>query len=374
MKILYVFRSLAQWGGIERILVEKMNHLVTIYGYDVYMLTADQGDHSVPYNLENGVHFADLGIRFHQQYRYRGVKRLIVARRLRRLFKQRLSARLQEIKPNIIVCTTANYIDINILSELKGSTPLIVESHSIYHKTFGQEGLRYRYTDYMYRKGISKSQMMVALTEEDANDWRKKFAHVCVIPNMVHLNEGTVSSLDQKRVIWVGRFDYQKRPMEMIEVWKKIYPKFSDWHLDIYGEGEQLEELKRVVSAIEMNIHIHQPHKNIFNIYQSSSILVSTSLFEPFGLVIPEAMSCGLPVVAYDVPYGPADIITDGVDGFLIKNRDLNEFANRVCQLIENKELRVRMGQAGVKSSQRYCADVIMPKWKELFESLCQKE
>ena len=103
-------------------------------------------------------------------------------------------------------------------------------------------------------------------------------------------------------------------------------------------------------------------------------MLLLTSLFEPFGLVLPEAMSCGLPVVSFDCPYGPADIITDGVDGFLIKNRDVQAFADRVCQLIEDKELRVRMGQAAIKSSQRYRADVIMPKWKELFERLCQKE
>jgi glycosyltransferase involved in cell wall biosynthesis len=108
--------------------------------------------------------------------------------------------------------------------------------------------------------------------------------------------------------------------------------------------------------------------------YIGSSILLLTSLFEPFGLVLPEAMSCGLPVVSFDCPYGPADIITDGVDGFLIKNRDVQAFADRVCQLIEDKELRVRMGQAAIKSSQRYRADVIMPKWKELFESLCRKE
>ena len=99
-----------------------------------------------------------------------------------------------------------------------------------------------------------------------------------------------------------------------------------------------------------------------------------TSLFEPFGLVLPEAMSCGLSVVAFDCPYGPADIITDGVDGFLIKNRDIQGFADRVCQLIENEELRHQMGQNGIVSSQRYRADVIMPKWINLFENLlsCQ--
>ncbi len=90
--------------------------------------------------------------------------------------------------------------------------------------------------------------------------------------------------------------------------------------------------------------------------------------------LLPEAMSCGLPVVSFDCPYGPAEIITDGVGGFLIKNLDFQAFADRVCRLIENKELRVRMGLAAIKSSQRYREDVIMPKWKELSESLCRKE
>ena len=106
----------------------------------------------------------------------------------------------------------------------------------------------------------------------------------------------------------------------------------------------------------------------------NSSMLLMTSIYEPFGLVLPEAMSCGLPVVAFDCPYGPAEIITDGVDGFLIKNRDVENFSNRVCQLIENKNLRIQMGQAAIKSSQRYKADKIMPQWKDLLVSLTSKE
>ena len=102
-------------------------------------------------------------------------------------------------------------------------------------------------------------------------------------------------------------------------------------------------------------------------------MLLLTSIYEPFGLVMPEAMSCGLPVVAFDCPYGPADIITDGVDGFLIRNRDVRAFADRVCQLIEDEALRRQMGQKAIVSAQRYAPERIMPLWKELFESLLSK-
>ena len=85
-------------------------------------------------------------------------------------------------------------------------------------------------------------------------------------------------------------------------------------------------------------------------------------------------MSCALPVVAFDCLYGPADIITDGVDGFLIKNRDNKAFADRVCQLIESYELRLRMGKAGIVSSKRYRSEIIMPQWDSLFKQIVSSQ
>ena len=133
------------------------------------------------------------------------------------------------------------------------------------------------------------------------------------------------------------------------------------------------EQLLPIIKEMNANIIVHEPTQHIFDRYLESSIFLLTSRFEPFGLVIPEAMSCGLPVVVFDCPYGPADIITDGKDGFLVKNRDITEFADKVCLLMENPGLRKTMGLAGIQSSQRYDASLIMPKWKDLFEQLVSK-
>ena len=376
MRILYVFHSLAYWGGIERILVDKMNYLASEYGYDVYMLTTAQGNHPIPYLLEPLVHLEDLNIRLHQQYRYHGLKRLFVCWKLTRLFKQRLADRIKKIQPDVIVCTTSSYLEINIVTQLKGNIPLVIESHSICQRILGQKGLRNKYVDYIYRRGFSKAQVLVALTEGDALDWDQIYPNVKVIPNMVHLNDGQLSSLGNKRVIWVGRLDYQKCPIEIIKIWQKVYPMFPDWHLDIYGEGEQLQEIEDIVNTLNMNIHIHQPTDRIFDAYRESSILASTSLFEPFGLVIPEAMSCGLPVVAYNCPFGPSSILSDGNDGFLIQKNDQQAFADRLCQLMSDGTLRRQMGRAAIISSRRFEAKQIMPQWKTLFEqtSFSQEE
>ena len=374
MRILYVFRSLAVWGGIERVLVEKMNYLSSVYGYDVYMITSDQGNHPIPYHLEDKVHIEDLNIRFHQQYQYNIVKRQWVKKRLKQEYEQRLAECIRQIQPDIIACTTADHID--SLVKLKGSIPLVVESHSIFLRTIevGKYWLQRKWYKYHYLKVLSKAEVIVALTEGDANEWRKLHSHVVIIPNIVHLNDGPVSTVENKRVIWVGRFDYQKRPLEMVKIWEQIQPQFPDWQLDMYGEGEQLQELEDKVYSLGMNINIHQPTECIFDCYRETSILASTSLFEPFGLVIPEAMCCGLPVVAFDCPYGPASIITDGEDGFLIPNRDIRLFVEKVCLLMEDESLRLKLGKAGSVSSRQYDASNIIPQWKQLFEQLTKEK
>lgn len=368
MRVLYIFRSLAVWGGIERVLVDKMNYLASVFGYEVYMLTTCQGDHPVPYHLDSAVHLDDLGIQFHRQYQYRGLRKILDGYERTRLFEKRLSERLLVISPDVIVCTTSD--PVNSIVKVKGKTPLVVESHSIYSRTFGEKGLRQRHVAHLLRKGLKKASCVVALTEGDAVEWRTIHPNVKVIPNIVHLGEGGVSNYQNKRAIWVGRFDYQKRPMEIIKIWRQIHPVFPNWHLDIYGDGEQKQELQEAISPQDMNIHLHEPTNHIFEAYRNSSILVVTSLYEPFGLVIPEAMSCGLPVISYDSPFGPASIISDGKNGFLVENDNIESFVERLGQLMDNSSLRLKMGICAVEESRSYSAEQIMPGWKILFESL----
>lgn len=372
MRILYTYRSLAVWGGIERILIDKMNYLVTQKDNDVFMLPTCQGNHPVPYVLDSHVSLADLGIQFHKQYQYSGFRRLIDAFGRTKLFEKRFKEKLREIHPDIIICTTAD--PVYSIAKVKGDVPLVVESHSTCIRTFLTNGLYQRFRAFLLRKGLQKVSCVVALTEGDAIEWRKIHSHVEVIPNMVHQHKYGLSSLSAKRVIFVGRFDYQKQPMEAIRIWRKVYPKHPDWHLDIYGEGEQKTELVEVAKKLSMNIHIQDPVNDIFDRYRNSSILISTSLFEPFGLVIPEAMSCGLPVISYDSPYGPSSIITNEADGFLVKLNDVDSFTDCINLLMEDKTLRTKMGQAATLSSYRFSSENIMQNWLSLFSTYCRND
>ena len=95
-----------------------------------------------------------------------------------------------------------------------------------------------------------------------------------------------------------------------------------------------------------------------------------SSRFEGFGMVLIEAMSFGVPCISFDCPYGPADIIKEGEDGFLIKNDNIEGFSNKIIQLIENENLRKEMGLKAKKNIQRFYPETILKQWDELFKSL----
>ena len=372
MKILYLFRSLAVWGGIERILVDKMNWLASKGGIEVCMLTTDQGDHPIPYQVNNKVHIEDLCVNFHRKYQFGYLKRICISYQMLHKYKKSLSDCINRIQPGVIVCTTADKID--IITDVKGTIPLVIESHSICSRTIeqGKPAVLREYRRFKFLESLSKADCLVALTKSDAEEWCHFHHNVVVIPNMLHPCIVKPSSLTSKRVIWVGRFDYQKRAEVAIGIWRLIADRYPDWCLDIYGEGEYESEVNLMASSMR-NVFIHKPTSHIFDCYFNSSILMSTSLFEPFGLVIAEAMSCGLPVVAFDCPYGPATIINEGVNGFLIPSDNMQCFADKLSLLMEDFSLRVKMGQFALVSSDRFTPDHIMPQWLALFDELSKK-
>ena len=134
------------------------------------------------------------------------------------------------------------------------------------------------------------------------------------------------------------------------------------------------DEIMAKVSKMDAGIIVHNPSSELIDRYKENSMLLFTSIFEPFGLVLPEAMSCGLPVVAFDCPYGPADIVSDGIDGFLVKDRNYKVFADKVCMLMNNLDVRRNMGESGAQLSRRYDENHIMPIWNNLFVKLFKHE
>ena len=376
MRIVYVTDSFAICGGIERVLTDKMNYLSSKYGYDVVLMTLYHGPHMFPFALNVGIKHFDINVRLNEQYEYRGLSRFYKRWKLKGLIKCRLASAVLELKPDVLVCVKYEFVD--LLCAIKGNIPLVVESHtlcnaenieitSIFRKMHMQK----------VKRRIRDVDAVVALTDGDASDWRKINSNVFVIPNVVYLNEdASFATCQSKSVIFVGRLSKQKNVSSLLNIWEKAYLSYPDWELHIYGEKGDVEDCiyNRLIMAKDIGVVIHKPVRNqMLEEYKKHSILVLTSSFEPFGLVLPEAMSCGVPVVSFDSPYGPASIISDAKDGFLISNNNEDLFVKRLCQLMSDVSLRREMGKRAIVSSRRYAEDSIMPLWKKLFEELINK-
>ncbi len=359
MRIAFLHTSFATCGGIERVWIEKMNYLATHFGHDIVMVTSDQGNHPMAFPVDEHIRHIDMNIGMHTQYRYSGLRRLQKRRQLSRLYEEKLRQVLADVSPDILVCTSTQ--DMRQLLRLRGRIPVVVESHI----NFSHDGtlwnkLLTRYNNHY----VGKADVVVTLTQGDARNWRRVSRDVRVIPNFVHLNDtGSISDCTNKKVVFIGRLVKEKGLDDMTRIWRQVNQHYPDWQLHLYGEGA-------MDSVPDIQLFVHPATTAPFERYKESSLLLLTSKFESFGLVLPEAMSCGIPVVSYDCPYGPASIISDGKDGFLIPNRDEQSYVQRVLQLIGDTDLRRQMGAQGLVSAQRYRAEAIMQQWDELYKSL----
>ena len=129
MRILYVTDALAVWGGVERVLCDKMNYMVDHYGFDVHIVTTNQGNHPIPFPLDKRIHLCDLGIMFHHQYKYHGLKRIWAYINLTYIFNNRLKSIIDDVKPDVIVCICVELI--YTVFKVKQNIPMVYECHSI---------------------------------------------------------------------------------------------------------------------------------------------------------------------------------------------------------------------------------------------------
>lgn len=382
MRIVYLSDTIVRFGGIERVFVDKMNYLTEEYGYEIYLITSSQRDHKILFPLSPKVKHIDLDIKFHTLYQYHVLKRPWMMWKLDNLYKKRLKKVVQDIKPDFIITETR--WKASLVCNLPGKEKKIIESHlaKAYtgeSGTRGKSSLKKGIGHFILRRSFSsivkKCDAFITLTQGDATDWNIPHK-TYVIPNPFTIYPDSHSKLTAKRIISVGRLDWQKGYDMLIDVWQKVNATHPDWQLHIYGDGPDKERLLQKVNECNLDgfLFIHPSQLPIYEKYLESSIYVMSSRYEGFGLVLIEAMTCGLPCVSFDCPYGPADIIRNGEDGFLIESNHIGQMAERINFLIENEHERFRMGEKARKNVARFSKENIMKKWDMLFRSLLPKQ
>lgn len=213
---------------------------------------------------------------------------------------------------------------------------------------------------------INKCNALVVLTDADKRDWSRFIkTNIFVIPNILTTYPDNITDYSKrsKRILCVGRLDKQKGFDLMIKAWARIADKHKEWKVDIFGDGELKNTLNELIKnhRLKDRITIHPSTSHIYDEYMDSSIFAFSSRYEGFGLVLIEAMSCGIPCVSFDCPHGPSEIITHGKNGLLVPNGNIIEFANSLDWMMNNYEQRRSMSINARISSQKYHRDNIMP-------------
>jgi glycosyltransferase involved in cell wall biosynthesis len=372
-KIVYIYHAFAIYGGVERVLADKINQLAKDENFEITVLTTNQGEHTFPFEFDKRVRYIDWGINFHRIYKYPLLKRLHLKWEKECLFRKKLKKYFAQEQPDIIVSIGQVYAQ--SIHQTHGSIPWIIECHSdmeliTYNSTEYRMTLWKQMVRWRVFQTLRKSTVLVTLTQSDAKAWKKIHPVVKVIPNglVFHPELSLHHQNNSKTIIFAGRFSLLKNIDALFSIWSMVYASKPDWALHVYGDGE--DKYHYTYLDGQQNIHLHTATTQIFEKYCESSFLVLTSHHESFGLVLIEAMSCGLPVIAFDCPNGPRDIITDGEDGFLIPMGNNAMFAERIIYLMEHPEERLRMGRNALKKSQKYSMEHIVEQWKQLYREV----
>lgn len=379
MKIVYVIDSLASKGGAERVILNKMEYLATHFGYDVSIITCYQ-DKTTPnaYPVSDKIRQIRLGIPFYSQYNYRYPYRLWVKRTLSKQLRARLSEAVQQLDADILI--GLSYFEADVVTAIKCRSRKLIEVHEPRPFTLSDYGLNRgrlsslymkHYRDRYFDRVEHQADVVVTLTPGDAHEWRHA-RRVEVIPNFTVMPIAGISDGKAKRVISVGRLEWVKGYDRLLDAWKIVTQQHADWHLDMFGTGTLENELKAQQQRLGLQEHVTiHPATSAINIeYAKSTIFAASSHFEGFPLVLLEAMQVGLPCVAFDCPFGPAAVIEDGKNGFLVPEGDVAQLAEKLSLLIADDGMRQRFAQAALQRSKEFAVDVVMLRWKHLFEEL----
>jgi Glycosyltransferase len=227
----------------------------------------------------------------------------------------------------------------------------------------------------LIKRRYGRLDALVTLTEADLRHYRRELRaspprHLVRIPNAVAPLAGEISRLEEKTVIAIGRIVRAKGFDRLVKAWRHVAAEHPDWTLRIYGAGtpENEERLRGRIAAAGLTgrVLFMGSTPEIGLELAKSSIYVVSSRYEGFGMTILEAMSKGVPVVSFDCPHGPREIITHGHDGLLVRSPATAALAKAIRRLIEDEPLRRELGRNALRTAAAYGLSEIGPRWDRL--------
>ena len=379
-KIVYCTPALYSAGGTERVVSVKANYFADVLGYDVTIIVTEGKNGNSFFPLSDKVKVINLGLNFEELWNISFVKKVLLYLKKQRKYKKLLTNELLRIRPDITITTLRR--EINFINEIPDGSIKIGEQHlsrTNYRKIDARFSKFYEISFFRWWKdrvvtSLTKLDRLVVLTSDAASEW-PEIPNITMIPDPLPIKVSNCSPLSAKRVITIGRYSYEKGYDLLLKVWSIVEKRSTDWQLDIFAMGDPTPYIKIMdeLSIDKKRCHLNSSVVDVENEFVNSSILVQPSRTEGFGMVLVEAMACGLPVISFDCENGPRSIINDGEDGFLISPLDVESFADRLVQLMNDDKLRKVIGENGQRKSQLYQIDSVGRQWKQLFDELMKE-
>ncbi|MEU5883242.1 glycosyltransferase family 4 protein [Spirillospora sp. NPDC047279] len=378
MKIIYVVLNAYVLGGTIRTVFNQANALVE-RGHDIEIVTMHRRKTDTVFHLDERVKLVPLAdfrpgvprtpydlenedTSWHEHFP-EGVSREEESRR-------RVSALinyLRETHDGIIVSTRPT-INLVVARYADPSLVRVLQEHSHLSALKG-----------LWREAVDRAypsfDAAVTLTGDDYQAYEESFGgsfRIERIPNALHSLDVRRSDQSSKVVVGAGRLDKNKGFRLLIEAFEKVIERHPDWTLRIIGDGPEEGALRKQVLQRHLYNHVYVmgPSDRLDEEMAKASIFAMSSRSEGFGMVLLEALNIGLPAVSFDCPVGPREILTDGVDGFLVPLGDVSALADGITRLIEDELLRKKLQEAALQTARRYGPEKICDQWEKLFTEL----
>ncbi len=372
-KIMYVVNQLFKVGGIEKIVIDKANYLSLNTDYEISIFV-------LGYENNNSSFF-----RINESIKIHSFTDFVKSEsKLRDLFFMinQIRKAVRKASPDIIIFTRPFFLESSIIQLLSPKSIKIIELHACFEVfNYGEAYFNdfVKKQDKSFKKFSDKLfslfSLFVTSSKRDIDLWG--YRNMLFLPNFTTMEPQKVSTLDSKKAIAVGRLVYQKGFDILIKSWVEIKEKYKDWILEIWGDGSEREMLQDLINKLNLQdvVHLKGYATNVVDVYSSASMFIMSSRYEGFGIVLVDAQKCGLPIVTFDLPSGPGEIVNHEKDGFVCEYMNQHQISEGVKKLIEDDNLRKSMRNNAIENAKQYSPENVMPYWVDQFERLlCERK
>lgn len=355
MKIVFSIKALNNSGGTERVTAILSKELAN-RGHEVHVISFVGKDKETFFEMDERVKLHYLApTKDRHIFPVRDIRRIVL---MRRLYK--------EIQPDIILIVDAGRSFVNIPAA-RGYKTITWEHFNV--------GVNWHLGHRLSRKIAAKySDLIVTLTTPDAIAYKKIFnaKNSMCIYNPVTIDASEPSPINQKICVAIGRFSPQKNFIDLIRAWNSTRARKQGWKLRIIGAGEQKNMLESEISKLNLQdtIEMLPLQKNVVEQYKNASLYAMSSHHEGLPLVLIEAMAMGLPIVSYDCPTGPADIISHEKTGLLVPYMNVEALGEALDKVMLDEDLRKKFHEESLKEVEKFSVKTIVDKWESVFKNI----